>query len=511
MNDRPGTQEPPGSLYAFSDITHRLCRVSCIRICKIRFWVAAAKGDLAFCAVLSLELRETQYLYDIQVSGSWACIQGFRSSDATLFIYISRIPSDYRRGRGSGNSRGRGRGIVTVSDPSIEQPVPRDIDEGLLPGVLRTLSRPRDVFNREVSITNLEYLGSYNWVDEAHPTIIVPGSPPIWKHRPLPYQVQADRGIAFIDQNGYRLPSSCLLPLFKAVDVVAEDNADVDIDWPSVDFVTDRNGLRKLMRWLDDTGDGDRPREFRIDLQLGGKGTVLMSRWQEKTWEPAGFSFGFSFEKASTKAAARCERSTGHHRIVQYDFDGLKMVVRFEVDACIETLAPHPSSRTGDVDDLASQLSGLSVSSTSSRAAANTSSTSDVDILRGGRQVPQSSIIELTTRSERNAATFDWKEQYPQLYLSQTIHHFLAIHQRGYFTRIEKRKLSDNQMNDIHARAEESFKKLRALLGTIQDLVIGHGQRGRLSLLCQNGELQVRERESQDSFLPDEVMKRFDF
>lgn len=150
------------------------------------------------------------------------------------------------------------------------------------------------------------------------------GSPPVWRDRTLPYRVPFDTGVRMIDQNGYRMGSaSCLLPLFRAVDLIAEENADTSLSWPSVDFVTDRNGLRKLLRWLGHSGTSwDAPlKEFRIDLQLGGRKTVLMHRWEKRTREiavPPKSGCGISFEHESTTPAKGCERSTGHHRIVQY-------------------------------------------------------------------------------------------------------------------------------------------------------------------------------------------------
>jgi len=93
---------------------------------------------------------------------------------------------------------------------------------------------------------------------------------------------------------------------------------DVNFEWSGVDFVTDRNGLRKLLRWI---GTPD-AKEFRIDTQLAGKGTVLFNRWEKRTRESVEnrnySTYGFSFERASTKHAHGCEDSTGYHRIVKY-------------------------------------------------------------------------------------------------------------------------------------------------------------------------------------------------
>ena len=69
------------------------------------------------------------------------------------------------------------------------------------------------------------------------------------------------------------------------------------------------------MRWIG----GRDVRDFRIDLQLGGKKTVLCSRWEKRTRETFdGRTFGFSFEKASTEVAPGCKDSGAHHRIVSY-------------------------------------------------------------------------------------------------------------------------------------------------------------------------------------------------
>lgn len=113
-----------------------------------------------------------------------------------------------------------------------------------------------------------------------------------------------------------------LLPLIRAVqDVESQSGAKVEdkFDWSSVDFVTDRNGLRKLLRWIVAVS-RDPPRDFRIDLQLAGSKTVLMSRWEQITKEQPGTrrSYGFNFEEVMTVPSPGCESGTGHHRIITY-------------------------------------------------------------------------------------------------------------------------------------------------------------------------------------------------
>jgi len=143
------------------------------------------------------------------------------------------------------------------------------------------------------------------------------GAPPEWRNRSPPFRLQPDTGVVFVDQGGYWLPAAPLLPLFRAVDVVAEENPDAHLDWGALDVITDRNNLRKLMRWLNNV-DGT-TKDFRIDMQLAGKKTLLLNRWEKRSREfLSGRSFGYAFEEATTKKVKGCEASTGHHRIVKY-------------------------------------------------------------------------------------------------------------------------------------------------------------------------------------------------
>jgi len=116
--------------------------------------------------------------------------------------------------------------------------------------------------------------------------------------------------------------SRTLFPLIRAVQDVEsqlETEEEEKFDWSSVDFVTDRNGLRKLLRWINAVP-GDPPRDFRIDMELAGSKTVLLNRWEQITKEQPGTrrSYGFNFEEAMTVPGPGCERGTGYHRIIAY-------------------------------------------------------------------------------------------------------------------------------------------------------------------------------------------------
>ncbi|EMD39487.1 hypothetical protein CERSUDRAFT_149984 [Gelatoporia subvermispora B] len=404
----------------------------------------------------------------------------------------------------------------TRTSSALLLPPDRDILEGLGSSPLQELQRPEASGYKDIKLKDFQYIGSYNWTNSNAPTIIVPGSPPEWRDRTPPFSVPRDSGPRFVDQNGYRMPQLPLLPLFRAVDVIAEEEATDTFDWSTVDFVTDRNSLRKLLRWIQNN-DGS-TKEFRIDTQLAGKRTVLLNRWEKRTRENADlsiFTYGISFERENTTPAPGCEGSSGHHRVVQYDFDGLKLVVRFEVDACIA--APRATQRqpkpSTSVDDLSNILSGMGVSgSAGANVAADVTKdiATELSVIRAGTEVPQSSLVEMTTRSKNWVHTFDWADAYPQLFLSQTSNHFLAAHARGRFESITKRQVGSPEMKQIEASIQPAFRRLRQALHDIQELVKAHGQRGRLTLVCREGRLEIFERESQESCLPDSVMERFD-
>ena len=56
-----------------------------------------------------------------------------------------------------------------------------------------------------------------------------------------------DSGKDFINQNGHRMEDFTLLPLMRAVQDLTDQGVTQKFDWPSVDFVTDRGRLRKLL------------------------------------------------------------------------------------------------------------------------------------------------------------------------------------------------------------------------------------------------------------------------
>jgi len=368
---------------------------------------------------------------------------------------------------------------------------------GLIKAVLETLSPPTlEGSERDIVPEDVVYIGSYNWVNSPNPTIVVPGSPRLWADRQMPMNVPLDSGKDFIDQNGHRMKNFTLLPLIKAVQDLTDQGVTPKFDWSSVDFVTDRGRLRKLLAWTAGLSD-----KWRIDTQLVGTKTVLLSGRAPVTKMTSGksTSYGFNFEEASTRPAPGLEKEPSHYRIIAYNFDGFRMVVRFEVDACLpydtSTSAP-PSNKS------AAGRNGRE----KKKASGSPSNPPSVKIIRGGSSdVPQTHLLEIKTHS---GTRLNWPKTYPQLYLSQTpnVHH--AFHDGGRFTSIKKFVLGQNELAGVDRAAQAGFKKLRKLLGVIQSLVLKYGAT-RISLVCVGKTLSIYQIPQGEKCLPEDALAVF--
>ncbi|PSR77825.1 hypothetical protein PHLCEN_2v7697 [Hermanssonia centrifuga] len=184
-----------------------------------------------------------------------------------------------------------------------------------------TIDRPgNDLGTADVILKDVTYIASYSWTNAHNPVIVVPGSPPLWINKPVPFSLAPDKGMSFMDQNSSRMPSYPLLPLFRAVDTM-QNNVSPISDWKTLDIITDRNNLRKLLSWAYPHAQIKSRTKFRIDIQLAGQRTLLLQRWEERSKVKSdGFGYGHTFEQATTVPGPTCTHRglTGYHRIISY-------------------------------------------------------------------------------------------------------------------------------------------------------------------------------------------------
>ncbi|CCO28808.1 hypothetical protein BN14_02806 [Rhizoctonia solani AG-1 IB] len=413
------------------------------------------------------------------------------------------MSSAFRGYRGGRGTRGQGR-FQSHSNftPSVK------LQEGLSKDLLGSISfeTARSDVTEEVEATNVATLGSYDWIDHSIPTIVIPGAPPLWKEPSLPLQLDPDTGNSFIDQNTARLPMHPLEPTFRAISVTQEGIGNkFKLSEENIDIVTDRNSLRKLMRFITFHGPNrdhryGRNREFRIDVQLAPNGrTLVLTRHEESLIDTStGFKgYGHNFEKATTEngpllLATNSSRThisrlkpTGHHRITRYDLLGLRFLVRYEVDAMESALTTEHTNtvQKDELDDLAAALAQTSLmeSKTTPHKPRPTPKKPEniVEVPQSelrhvvyGSLVPQSQILEL--RTIKSVFEVPWNDVYPQLFLSQTPVLKLAKQMDGHIDAIQVYGNDNDKMKEAHKKFSPEFATLVELLKQIREFAKKH-------------------------------------
>jgi hypothetical protein len=274
-------------------------------------------------------------------------------------------------------------------------------------------------------IKNVQHVASYNWLEASTATIAVPGCPPAWTPARSSRKLPKDSGWRFIGQNAARHPQFPLEPLFRAI-----QTEQPKFDFNDIDIISDRNSIRKLLYFVDEgSSQGNRP-SFSIKAQLIGQ-TLVLSRNENKVKEfvrsKGTSSYSQEFEKAYTRQ--NIAQSTGHHRMISYEFQELKMMVRFTTDGYVpETTSDHDfDSLLGNIDLDPAATPEASTTKFDSRFPSGSS----LIVQSAGHRVHSSSILEIKTRAEHNK--FQWSENAAQQYLSQTPNLVVAYHRYGVF------------------------------------------------------------------------------
>ena len=318
---------------------------------------------------------------------------------------------------------------------------------------LRELSTPL-----LASITEVKPLSSYNWIEAPTPTIAVPGSPSLWSPPRASRQLKKDSGLIYIAQNAARHPDSPVEPLFRALYVV---NPSFDIR--SIDVVTDRNNIRKLLSFINPASTRNGLEAFTIHIEVVGN-TAIFSREETATQEfigPHEFrGFGHEFERAYT--TNQISGSTGHHRILSYRFSDLNFIVRHETDGYVAD-SRTMASKEPESDNLSSILGSLSLSQTNN-SPGTTLQGSKLTVKEEGEVVLLDSTLEIKTRVIHKP--LEIQEVAPQLWISQTLKLVRAYHIRGTFQRTEVEDVA-TPIKTWEDRNQSDLRKLAALIKKI--------------------------------------------
>lgn len=356
--------------------------------------------------------------------------------------------------------------------------------------------RPRP----DATLTEPRHLASYNWIEADKPTIIVPGSPAVWRGGSAPRRVKKDSGLVYIAQNAARHPESPLEPLFRALYI---ENPSFDIS--AVDVISDRNNMRKLLSFVDPKSDPHGVKDFSMRMEFVN-GTAILHREETKTQEFIGHDefrgFGHEFEKAYTRN--KIPLSTGHHRVVSYRFGGLRFVVRHETDGYVEDGTPTQASKQqSGGDDLSSLLGSMSISQPTA-AGDTASAASKLTVRKGGRPIPLESTLEIKTRVQHKPLKIT--DAAPQLWLSQTPRLVRAYHNRGIFNA----PVVEDVSADVKRWERANQEKLGRLLTLLVSIIAKCKPYGHVSIRYSASKDRLRvDQCARNKMFPEDLYQRW--
>jgi hypothetical protein len=249
-------------------------------------------------------------------------------------------------------------------------------------------------------------------------------------------------------------------------------------DLLGVQLITDRNALRKIYRLFTPGTVFDR-KPFRIDARKIGN-VVIFTRWETPDMRdpvpPHPSCYAQSYALATIKR--QLERAVSNHRMVRYEFAGLQIVVRFQLDAVIEACPTQVDLSTSHGISVDSST-GSPMSSTSGRSLLPLpKSSEDKNRFRIHRtpypSPPLSSFMEKKTRSFKGK--LDYVVIYSQLVFSQTPHLYVARHSHGHFSAVDKISLGQGELKDIAEATEGIMAKTAGMIKEMMNVVEEEGE-----------------------------------
>lgn len=446
------------------------------------------------------------------------------------------------RGRGRGQqsyprlqptSRGFGRGSVNDLWQRSNQTSQWNTQAELVATITVGGLSPTQI---RATISDVEYVASYNWLDQKTSTILVPGrfqmtgdiifmltipgAPPAWAPPAETRRLSEDSGDVFRDQNAARYPKYPSEPAMRAVITMQPQ-----FETKSIDVVGCGSTLGNLLRLVKST-----EMSFRFDVEFIGN-SVFFVRKENSPTEliPGLHGYGHTFPEAYTNWEADVKGSASHQRIVRYMFGGLRCLVRFESDgylherligpdealakAATDTPAPDTSATNKVATDIptadyGSQISLLSQAADSVSVSQKLPNANDcLNIELGGRIIPQRAVFDLKTRTTRRE--IDMGDIFPRLWVSQTPNFIIGYHKAGHF--------EDIRVQDMHKEVrcweeenEEALGLLNAVIRRIIEIArTSAGQKLEVSRIG-NGPLLIRKNlDSEWHALPPDLRRRW--
>jgi hypothetical protein len=327
---------------------------------------------------------------------------------------------------------------------------------------------------------------SYSWKKTKTPTIYVPGSPAVF----IPYNISKQKGIRlaldsgrhWVDQHAKRVPKHQFEPVFQALTVV-----NPEVLFNDVDIVVNRSSLMMLVRFLRNQSS----QAFHLDLDIVQNTLFLGRKVKNAMVESTEGSYGRTFENHFTAEDAQLQDADGHHRILQYNFGGLNMVVRVETDAYIPNTQMLMGCRP---DDLQESLSANGICHQSPQP---------TTVIAKGTMVSHASTIEIKSN--------DSSRPLEQMWFGRTPYCCLGKQKQGFFTRAEVKYVTHEDFEEWEGKQQEVLQKLVWLLQELRTVVKEKSREGSAVLvsLGKGEPIEVYETKTRVGALPQEIVERF--
>lgn len=318
-----------------------------------------------------------------------------------------------------------------------------------------------------VFISNVEHLASYNWVEARTPTIAVPGMPNKWSPPTHPANVRLHGRRIYNDQNADRLPQSPLEPLFRALYV---EKPSFDIG--SVNIIADSHVIRKLLEFVD-TDPESSPVSFKTGVEIINN-TMMFTRIEDQTNTQIGPGHSDAYFHAFMQryTTLPIANSTGHYRIISYNFAGLKFLIRHEADACNAPPRPGTASTHAGPSTAGRGTAPARVSHPLPERLYNNRSRPNLTVMRTGEEVQRESTMRVEARSERIYLTVG--QVAPRLWISQTPN-LVRAYYRGTMFNVPEVEDVRNEISYWERVHQDDLCQLAAVLRKIAEVVQGLG------------------------------------
>ncbi|KAF7561336.1 hypothetical protein G7046_g2808 [Stylonectria norvegica] len=313
---------------------------------------------------------------------------------------------------------------------------------------------------KHARISDVEFVASYNWVDDGSPKIIVPGKPARWAPLKTPRWLPWDSGKYYRDLNAASCPSHPLEPAIVSIMRMKPDPEPVDI-------VACGSTVGNLLRFVRGQ---DTDRQFRMLAEVVGE-TVHLIRRENSPTEliPDLTGFGHTFPKYYTTWENDVNKSVSHQRILKYQFGGLHLMVRFQGDGYIKptsrkTSPKPPGGKADDCTDLLARLSELELGSSEE---GHQIESPEFKVVEGGEVIPQEAVFDLKTRAHYKVDDDTLGDQLPRLWVAQVEQLIVAYHKHHKFEQIDTKNVKD----DVEGWEEGNQVSLVRLVALLQLII----------------------------------------